>query len=81
MSSSAQSTARLQALGIRVFEANEVERLTHGQVAFKVFFGGIAGNEIEVQERVRRGQVRGVRADAGGVQHADDAPLLAPQHL
>jgi TRAP-type C4-dicarboxylate transport system substrate-binding protein len=44
---------------LRAF-ANEVERLTHGQVAFKIFFGGIAGNELEVQERVRRGQLDAV---------------------
>ena len=44
------------ARALRAFAA-EVDRLTHGQVAFKVFFGGIAGDEIGVQERVRRGQL------------------------
>jgi TRAP-type C4-dicarboxylate transport system substrate-binding protein len=39
--------------------AREMERETHGAVHVKWFFGSIAGNEIEVLDRIRRDQLDG----------------------
>jgi TRAP-type C4-dicarboxylate transport system substrate-binding protein len=38
----------------------EVDAATHGEVRMKFVLGGIAGNELEVGERVARGQIDGV---------------------
>lgn len=42
----------------------EVSAATGGEVKIKVYYGGAAGNEIEVAERIRRGQLDG--AISGG---------------
>src|SRR5262249_54278561 len=39
--------------------ALDVERATGGQVRIKWYFGGVAGNETEVGERIRKGQLDG----------------------
>ena len=44
--------------------AREIEDATHGDVQIKWYFGGIAGNEADMIERMRRGQLDGV-ASAG----------------
>jgi TRAP-type C4-dicarboxylate transport system substrate-binding protein len=46
---------------IRAF-ARKVENDTHGQVRFKIYFGGVAGDELEVGERIRREQLDGAFA-------------------
>jgi len=43
---------------IRNFQ-NVVEKETGGQVRLKIYFGGIAGDELEVGERIRREQLDG----------------------
>jgi TRAP-type C4-dicarboxylate transport system substrate-binding protein len=40
--------------------ASEIESATNGQVRFKFYFGGVAGDELEMGERVRRGELDGV---------------------
>jgi TRAP-type C4-dicarboxylate transport system substrate-binding protein len=37
----------------------EVEQVTGGEVRFKWYFGGMAGDELEVGERIRKGQLDG----------------------
>ena len=44
--------------------ARDVDAMTHGQVQIKWFFGGIAGTEREVADRIKRDQLDGV-ASAG----------------
>jgi TRAP-type C4-dicarboxylate transport system substrate-binding protein len=44
--------------------ARDVELVTHGEVLVKWYFGGIAGDELEVGERIRRDQLDGA-ASAG----------------
>jgi TRAP-type C4-dicarboxylate transport system substrate-binding protein len=44
--------------------AREVENGTHGEVKIKWYFGGIAGGELQVVDRIRRGQLDGT-AGAG----------------
>jgi TRAP-type C4-dicarboxylate transport system substrate-binding protein len=39
-----------------------VEQETHGAVRVKWYFGGIAGNELDVIDRIRRGQLDGATA-------------------
>lgn len=39
--------------------ARAVEQLSHGQVQVKLYLGGIAGDEVQVLERIRRGQLDG----------------------
>jgi len=53
--------------------AREVESQTQGQVRWKWYFGGIAGDERVVPERIRRGQLEG---EAAGVSCVDLAPSL-----
>jgi TRAP-type C4-dicarboxylate transport system substrate-binding protein len=53
---------------------HEVENATGGNLHFKVYFGGIAGDEIEMLERVRRGQLDGVLS--GGIACETLAPSL-----
>ncbi len=43
---------------LRAF-AREVDDRTGGRVAMKIYFGGIAGDELEVGERIARGQLDG----------------------
>lgn len=58
---------------IRTF-TRTVEAATHGQVRFKIYFGGIAGDEIEVGERIRREQLDG--AFSGGMLCMRLAPSI-----
>jgi TRAP-type C4-dicarboxylate transport system substrate-binding protein len=44
---------------LRAF-TQEVENLTHGEVKVKMYFGGIAGDEIGTVDRMRRGQLDAV---------------------
>src|SRR6476619_6479622 len=53
--------------------ARDVELQTHGQVKWKWYFGGIAGDETAVPERIRRGQLEG---EAAGISCADLALSL-----
>jgi TRAP-type C4-dicarboxylate transport system substrate-binding protein len=53
--------------------ARDVELQTNGQVRWKWYFGGIAGDESVVPERIRRGQLEG---EAAGVSCVDMAPSL-----
>jgi TRAP-type C4-dicarboxylate transport system substrate-binding protein len=46
------------ARSINEFSRN-ISTASHGQVAFKWYWGGIAGDEIAVLERIRRGQLDG----------------------
>ncbi len=48
---------------VRAF-ARGVEADTHGEVQIKWYLGGIAGNEVEALDRIKRGQLDGV-ASAG----------------
>ena len=54
--------------------AREVESATHGDVRVKMYFGGIAGGEAEMEERVRRGHLDGVIS--GGMFCSRIAPSL-----
>src|SRR3954468_6436125 len=53
--------------------ARDVEIQTHGQVKWKWYFGGIAGDETVVPGRIRRGQLEG---EAAGISCVDMAPSL-----
>ncbi len=44
--------------------ANDVDAATHGSVRMKFYMGGIAGDETEMMERVRRGQLDGILSGA-----------------
>src|SRR3954468_20263190 len=44
---------------LRAF-TNDVEQATHGEVRVKLYFGGIAGNELETEARMKRGQLDAV---------------------
>src|SRR5581483_6192506 len=48
---------------VRAF-SRELETETHGEVLVKWYMGGIAGNELQVLDRIRRGQLDGA-ASAG----------------
>jgi TRAP-type C4-dicarboxylate transport system substrate-binding protein len=39
---------------------NDVQQATHGEVRVKLYFGGIAGNELETEARMQRGQLDAV---------------------
>ncbi len=52
----------------------EVQAVTHGQVRVKWYFGAIAGNEIEVKERIERGQLDGTAS--GGMMCQKVAPSM-----
>jgi TRAP-type C4-dicarboxylate transport system substrate-binding protein len=59
--------------------AREVEANSHGQVKIKWYLGGIAGDELQVIDRIRRGQLDGT-AGAGVCEHL--APSLrAPRMI
>jgi TRAP-type transport system periplasmic protein len=53
---------------------NAVEAGTHGQVRLKIYFGGIAGGEAQVGERIRREQLDG--AISGGMLCMRAAPSM-----
>jgi TRAP-type C4-dicarboxylate transport system substrate-binding protein len=57
---------------LRAF-AREVETLSNGKLRVKWYFGGIAGDESVVPERINKGQLDG---EAVGVSCADLAPSL-----
>jgi TRAP-type C4-dicarboxylate transport system substrate-binding protein len=54
--------------------SREVARLTDGQLTIKWYFGAIAGEELQVLERIRRGQLDG--AASGGPMCEALAPSL-----
>jgi TRAP-type C4-dicarboxylate transport system substrate-binding protein len=54
--------------------AREVEHETDGEVAIKWYFGGIAGGETDMIERIRRGQLDG--AASGGMMCQRLAPSM-----
>ena len=58
---------------IRAF-ARDVEAGTDGQVHVKMYFGGIAGGETEMEEQVRRGHLDGMVS--GGMACSHIAPSL-----
>jgi TRAP-type transport system periplasmic protein len=58
---------------IRTF-IRTVEAETKGQVRFKIYFGGIAGDELEVGDRIRREQLDG--AFSGGMLCMRLAPSI-----
>jgi TRAP-type transport system periplasmic protein len=59
--------------------ANDVERLTLGQVRVKWYLGGIAGNEVQVLDRMRRDQLDGV--GSGGMVCQRLAPTMRVTRL
>jgi TRAP-type transport system periplasmic protein len=58
---------------IRTFQA-AVEQQTHGQVRLKVYFGGVAGDELQMGQRIRREQLDG--AFSGGMLCQQLAPSM-----
>ena len=54
--------------------AREVEIATHGNVTVKWYFGGIAGDEVEVEARMQRGQLDGTAS--GGVLCQRSSPTM-----
>jgi TRAP-type C4-dicarboxylate transport system substrate-binding protein len=54
--------------------ARDVEALTHGEVRIKWYLGGIAGDELQVGERIRRDQLDGV--GSGGILCGALAPSM-----
>src|SRR5207253_2207055 len=40
--------------------ARELESVTNGSTKVKIYFGGVAGDELQVFDRIRRGQLDGV---------------------
>jgi TRAP-type C4-dicarboxylate transport system substrate-binding protein len=62
---------------IRAFQ-QEVERETHGTVKVKLYFGGVAGDEHEALERVRKGQLD---AFLGGPGCEEVMPMLRAMAL
>ena len=52
----------------------DVETATNGQLRFKIYFGGIAGDELQVGERIRREQLDG--AFSGGMLCMRAAPSM-----
>jgi TRAP-type C4-dicarboxylate transport system substrate-binding protein len=54
--------------------ANEVNAATKGVVTVKMYFGGIAGDEVQMLERIERGQLDG--AASGGTICMDQSPLM-----
>ena len=53
--------------------ARDLEAQTHGQVKMKWYFGGIAGDESAIPDRIRRGQLEG---EAAGITCSTMAPSL-----
>ena len=49
---------------IRAF-ARDVESATAGEVRVKLYLGGIAGDEVEMEDRLRRGQLDGIISGGG----------------
>lgn len=58
--------------------SREVESVTQRQVQFKWYFGGIAGDEIQVMDRIRRGQLDGT---SGSLMCSQLAPSLKVTRL
>ncbi|MGZ3428436.1 MAG: TRAP transporter substrate-binding protein DctP [Polyangia bacterium] len=58
---------------IRAF-ARDVENATNGEVHVKLYFGGIAGGESEMEEQIRRGHLDGMVS--GGMFCSRVAPTL-----
>jgi TRAP-type C4-dicarboxylate transport system substrate-binding protein len=54
--------------------ANEVTTATKGAVTVKMYFGGIAGDEFQVYDRIKRGQLDG--AASGGTICMDLSPSV-----
>jgi TRAP-type C4-dicarboxylate transport system substrate-binding protein len=54
--------------------ARDVERQTDGRVKVKLYFGGIAGDEVQTLEQVRRGRIDGIAS--GGMTCLQLAPSL-----
>jgi TRAP-type C4-dicarboxylate transport system substrate-binding protein len=54
--------------------ARDVETFTHGEVNIKWYFGGIAGDEAEVRERIGRDQMDGMAS--GGMVCHQVAPMM-----
>ena len=63
----------LWAREIRSFQ-QRVEKATNGQVRFKIYFGSIAGDELQVGERIKREQLDG--AFSGGMLCMRAAPSM-----
>ncbi|HEX6836194.1 MAG TPA: TRAP transporter substrate-binding protein DctP [Polyangia bacterium] len=59
--------------------ARDVDEATNGDVQVKWYFGGIAGNEQEMIERMRRGQLDGVAS--GGTLCQRLAPTIRAVHI
>jgi TRAP-type C4-dicarboxylate transport system substrate-binding protein len=59
--------------------ARDVEELTHGEVRVKWYLGGIAGNELQVLDRMKRDQLDGV--GSGGVLCQRLAPTMRVTRL
>jgi TRAP-type C4-dicarboxylate transport system substrate-binding protein len=59
--------------------ARDVEALTHGEVRVKWYLGGIAGNELQVLDRMKRDQLDGV--GSGGVLCQRLAPTMRVTRL
>jgi TRAP-type C4-dicarboxylate transport system substrate-binding protein len=58
---------------LRAF-AREVESATFGGVQVKWYWGGIAGDELQLRDRIRRGQIDG--AASGGVLCQESSPAM-----
>ena len=59
--------------------ANEIDGAMHGAVSVKMYYGGIAGDERQVQQRIGRGQLDGLAS--GGDICMDVSPAIrAPRH-
>ncbi len=59
--------------------ARDVEELTHGEVRVKWYLGGIAGDELQVLDRMKRDQLDGV--GSGGVLCQRLAPTIRVMRL
>src|SRR6476646_5054881 len=59
--------------------ARDVDELTHGEVRVKWYLGGIAGNELQVLDRMKRDQLDGV--GSGGVLCQRLAPTMRVTRL
>jgi TRAP-type C4-dicarboxylate transport system substrate-binding protein len=59
--------------------AYDVEQLTHRQLRVKWYLGGIAGNELQVLDRIRRDQLDGI--GSGGVVCQRLAPTMRVTRL
>jgi TRAP-type C4-dicarboxylate transport system substrate-binding protein len=54
--------------------SREIETLTDGKLRLRWYWGGIAGDEMEIASRIKRGQLDGVIS--GGVLCDDSAPSM-----